>query len=125
MAQNCVARSSVGLCLFYFAVALIIFLVGFALSLFCVGLSRVTYNGRKFAKLANEPNALFNRLIQIYAFPSSFPNLPANFANLLLCAQFCKKLIFPNIIAFSRHENKFTYFIFSVDRLSTKFHAKK
>ena len=81
-------------------------------------------NGRKFAKLANEPNALFNRLIQIYAFPSSFPNLPANFANLLLCAQFCKKLIFPNIIAFSRHENKFTYFIFSVDRFVLKFHAK-
>ena len=82
------------------------------------------YNGRKFAKLANEPNTLFNLLIQIYAFPFSFPNLPANFANLLLCAQFCKKLIFPNIIDFSRHENKFTYFIFSVDRFVLKFHAK-
>ena len=84
----------------------------------------VAHNGRKFAKLANEPNALFNRLIQIYAFLSSFPNLPANFANLLLFAQFCKKLIFPNIIAFSRHENKFTYFIFSVVRFVLKFHAK-
>jgi len=48
VAQNSFARSSVGLCLFYFAEALVIFLVGFALSVFSCGVSRVTYNGEGY-----------------------------------------------------------------------------
>ena len=86
----------------------------------------MTANGWKFAKFANEPNSLFNHLIQIYVFPFSFPNLPANFANLLLYTIFFfKKIKYLNIQSYLLFVNYCPIlFCFGLAKLKIKYWGK-